>query len=259
MKIYFASSRLSLKDPESWVAGIAQAGFDGWEISMDGWFHSVADIPRKFPGIRKVLRDTGLESSVHLPFSGLNPASLNADVWNATVSQLSACIESASEIADTITLHPGYLEPNGREATSAAWNTHKEALARLGEVAERAGVCVALENMPNLEDFYCRDPYELEGFADAVSGISLTFDVGHANTNGNLDAFCRVILPRAAHLHIHDNHGKYDEHLPLGKGSIDWKKIMPKIQAEYHGKIMVVEGRNPAEGRISLDLIREWF
>ena len=99
----------------------------------------------------------------------------------------------------------------------------------------------------------------LAGFADAVSGISLTFDVGHANTNGNLDTFCKVILPRAAHMHIHDNHGKYDEHLPLGKGSIDWKRVMPKIRAEYRGKIMVVEGRNPAEGRISLDLIREWF
>ena len=218
MKIYFASSRLSLKDPESWVASIAEAGFDGWEISMDGWFHSVEDIPKKFPGIKKVLKETGLEASVHLPFSGLNPASLNTDVWSATVSQLSACIEAASEIADTITLHPGYLEPNGREATSAAWNAHREAL-----------------------------------------GISLTFDVGHANTNGNLDTFCKVILPRAAHMHIHDNHGKYDEHLPLGKGSIDWKRVMPKIRAEYRGKIMVVEGRNPAEGRISLDLIREWF
>ena len=259
MKVYFASSRLALKDPESWVAGIAEAGFDGWEVSMDGWFHDVGDIARKFPGIRKVLRDTGLESSVHLPFSGLNPASLNAGVWSATVSQLSACIEAGAEIADMIALHPGYLEPNAREAASAAWSAHKEALVRLGEAAERAGVCVALENMPNLEDFYCRDPDELAGFCDAVPGVSMTFDVGHANTNGNLDAFCKVVLPRAAHLHIHDNFGKYDEHLPLGRGAIDWQKVLPRIRKEYHGKIMVVEGRNPAEGRVSLDMIREWF
>jgi sugar phosphate isomerase/epimerase len=196
---------------------------------------------------------------VHLPFSGLNLSSLNADVWDATVNQLSVCIESASEIADVITLHPGYLEPNSREMTSAAWNNHKKALAKFDDVAECAGVCVALENMPNLEGFYCRDPHEFEDFADVTSGISMTFDVGHANTNGNLDAFCKLILPQAAHLHIHDNYGRYDEHLPLGKGSIDWKKIMSKIRTEYHGKIMVVEGRNLFEGRLSLDLIREWF
>jgi sugar phosphate isomerase/epimerase len=259
MKIYFASSRLFLKDPEDWVARIAEIGFDGWEISMDGWYHSVTDIPEKIKRSRKILQDTGIESSVHLPFSGLNLSSLNTDMWNATVSQLSACIESASEIADTITLHPGYLEPNSRNVTSVAWNHHKEALARLSDVAERVGVCVALENMPNLEDVYCRDPHELKDFTDAIPGISVTFDVGHANTNGNLDAFCKMILPQAAHLHIHDNYGKYDEHLPLGKGSINWKKIMPKIREGYHGKIMVVEGRNPAEGRISLDLIREWI
>ncbi|MDR3102535.1 MAG: sugar phosphate isomerase/epimerase [Methanocalculaceae archaeon] len=259
MKVYFASSRCSLKNPESWVAGIADAGFDGWEISMDGWFHGVGDIPRQFPSIKKMLKETGLESSVHLPFSGLNPASLNADIWNTTVSQLSACIDHAAELADTIVLHPGYLEPNGREVTSVAWNHHKKALIRLGEAAERAGVIVAIENMPNLADFYCRDPYELAGFADEVPEISITFDVGHAHTNDNLDVFCRVVLPRADHLHIHDNYGKYDEHLPLGNGSIDWKKIMPKIKAGYQGDIMVVEGRTPAEGMISLHLIQEWF
>ncbi|HJJ89490.1 MAG TPA: sugar phosphate isomerase/epimerase [Methanocorpusculum sp.] len=259
MKIYFASSQLSVKELEKRVAGIAQAGFDGWEIAMDGWFHSVIDIPKKFPTIKKILRNTGLEASVHLPFSGLNPSSLNTEIWNTTVNQLSECITSASEITDTITLHPGYLEPNGKDATFVSWNTHKEALNRIGEVAEREGVCVALENMPNFKDFYCRDPYELEGFVDAASGIAMTFDIGHANTNGNMDTFCRVILPRAAHLHIHDNYGKYDDHLPLGKGNINWKKIIPMIQKTYHGKIMVVEGRNPAEGKISLDLIKEWF
>ncbi|MDU9376808.1 hypothetical protein McpSp1_14370 [Methanocorpusculaceae archaeon Sp1] len=259
MKIYFASSRLALKNPETWVAGIADAGFDGWEISMDGWFHGVEDIAKQFPGIRRVLADTGLESSVHLPFSGLNPASLNEDIWGTTVDQLSACVSSAAEFSDMVTLHPGYLEPNGREAMSVAWNNHKEALVRLSDAAKDAGVVLCLENMPNLEDFYCRDPYELAGFADAVPGISLTFDVGHANTNQNLDAFCKLILPRARHMHIHDNYGKYDEHLPLGKGSIDWMKVLPRIKADYHGKIMVVEGRNPAEGKVSLDMLREWF
>lgn len=259
MKMYFASSRLALKNPDTWVAGIADAGFDGWEISMDGWFHGVDDIPKQFPGILRVLAATGLESSVHLPLSGLNPASLNSDIWDATVRQLCVCVEKAAEIADVVTLHPGYLEPNGREAASLAWNRQKEALARIGQAGIRAGVDVCLENMPNLEDFYCRDPYELEGFVNGVAGIGMTFDVGHANTNANLDAFCKLILPHARHLHIHDNHGKYDEHLPLGKGSIDWARVMPKIRSAYTGKIMVVEGRNPAEGKISLDLLKEWF
>ena len=259
MKIYFASSRLSLKDPATWVAGVADAGFDGWEVSMDGRFHGIPDLAVMIPEIRRVLDETGLEGSLHAPFSGLNPGSLNADIWNATVSQLTACIEAVPEISDRIVLHPGYLEPNARETSSASWQKHKEAVIRLGEVAERCGVTACLENMPDLEDFYCRDPYELEGFTDGVPGIRMTFDLGHANTNGNLDSFCQVVLPKAYHLHIHDNFGKYDEHLPLRKGSIPWDKIMPKIVRSYQGEIIVVEGRNPAEGKVSLEFLREWF
>lgn len=259
MKIYFASSRLSLKDPATWVAGIADAGFDGWEVSMDGRFHRISDLTRLMPEIRTTLNETGLEGSIHAPFSGLNPGSLNADIWNATVSQLSACIEATADISNKIVLHPGYLEPNARDNSSLSWQRHKEAIVHLGKIAEQTGVTACLENMPNLEDFYCRDPYELEGFTDDVDGVRMTLDMGHANTNGTLDQFCRIVLSKAFHLHIHDNFGKYDEHLPLGKGSIPWDTVMPTVVKKYRGDIIVVEGRNPSEGKESLEYLRKWF
>jgi sugar phosphate isomerase/epimerase len=258
MKFYFASSRLALKDQGAWVSGIADAGFDGWEVSMDGWFHGTADLPVTFPKIGKILSDTGLAGTVHAPFSGLNPASLNDDIRNASVSQILACIEQAAGITDRITVHPGYLEPNGRTDLNMAWTRQKKAMEIFGEAAETLGIAVCLENMPNLEDFYCRDPRELEGLVNGT-GMKMTFDAGHANTCGNLPGFCSLILPQAYHLHIHDNFGKYDEHLPVGKGSVDWDTVMPQIVKKYTGDIIVVEGRNPAEGKTSLDFLRGWF
>lgn len=258
MKFYFASSRLSLKDHGAWVSGIADAGFDGWEVSMDGWFHKTSDLPKTFPEIEKILADTGLEGTVHAPFSGLNPASLNDDIRKTTVTQLEACIEKAAEVTDRITVHPGYLEPNGRNLRSEAWNNHKKAVEILGMTAEKYGITACLENMPNLEDFYCRDPYELEGLIDGTN-MKMTFDAGHANTCGNLPEFCKVVLPKAHHMHIHDNHGKFDEHLSVGKGTIDWDFLMPKIVKNYAGEIIVVEGRNPTEGKLSLEFLKRWF
>lgn len=258
MKFYFASSRLSLKDHETWVSGIAEAGFDGWEVSMDGWFHGTSDLPKTFPEIEKILEKNGLEGTVHAPFSGLNPGSLNSDIWTATVTQLTACIESAAAITDRITVHPGYLEPNGREFRAEVWRNHKKAVELFSETAENFGITACLENMPNLEDFYCRDPFELDGFVEDTN-MKITFDLGHANTCGNLTEFCKIILPKAYHMHIHDNHGKFDEHLPVGKGSIDWEKVMPQIVKNYSGKIIVVEGRNPFEGRTSLEYLKRWF
>ena len=171
---------------------------------------------------------------------------------------MSVTITRAAEIADTVVIHPGYLSPVSRYDTALAWQNHKQACIRLGETAESVGVKACLENMPNLDDFFCRDPYEQDGFVDGT-GMGLTFDVGHANTNGNLNDFCKIILPNAYHLHIHDNNGVRDEHLPLSEGSIPWDKIMPKIVKEYKGKIIVVEGRNPEEGKKSLEFLKRWF
>ncbi len=255
MKFYFASSSKVWEDP-AWVSGIVDAGFDGWEISADGNYR--LDNETTFAGVKNTIKETGLDVSVHAPFSDLNPASINLPIWEETVNQLAVTIKKAAEIADKVVIHPGYLSPVSRYDTTLAWQNHKQACIRLGEAAESVGVKASLENMPNLDDFFCRDPYEQDGLVDGT-GMGIVFDVGHANTNGNLNDFCKIILPNASHLHIHDNNGVRDEHLPLGEGSIPWDKIMPKIVKEYHGDIIVVEGRNPEEGRKSLEFLKRWF
>jgi sugar phosphate isomerase/epimerase len=65
-------------------------------------------------------------------------------------------------------------------------------------------------------------------------------------------------LHRAHHIHIHDNHGQSDEHLPLGAGTINWEKVGREIAARYSGTI-VIEGRSLDEARISLAAFRRWF
>ena len=165
MKFYFASSSKVWEDP-AWVSGIVDAGFDGWEISADGNYR--LDNETTFAGVKNTIKETGLEVSVHAPFSDLNPASINLPIWEETVNQLSVTITRAAEIADTVVIHPGYLSPVSRYDTALAWQNHKQACIRLGEVAESVGVKACLENMPNLDDFFCRDPYEQDGFVDGT-------------------------------------------------------------------------------------------
>lgn len=255
MKFYFASSSKVWEDP-AWVAGIPEAGFDGWEISADGNYRLDSD--DTFSVVKKTIAEYSLPVSVHAPFSDLNPASINLPIWRETVNQLGITIDRAAELTDTVVIHPGYLSPVSRYDTTLAWQYHKQACRELGRRGESVGVRACLENMPNLDDFFCREPYELDGLVDGTA-MGVTFDVGHANTNNNLNDFCKIILKNAYHMHIHDNHGSRDEHLPLGEGSINWDKIMPKIVKEYSGEIIVVEGRNPEEGKKSLEFLKRWF
>ena len=113
-----------------------------------------------------------------------------------------------------------------------------------------------LENMIALREYLCREPGELFGMVDGIEGIGVTIDIGHAHTVGRVREFL-PFLPRASHLHIHDNHGASDEHLAIGAGTIDWDLVGPCIVRDYTG-VAVVEGRSLEEGRISLSRVQGW-
>lgn len=52
------------------------------------------------------------------------------------------------------------------------------------------------------------------------------------------------------HLHVHDNHGERDEHLPVGNGTVPWKKVVQALR-DYEGRI-VTEARSLEEGQRSV-------
>ena len=71
------------------------------------------------------------------------------------------------------------------------------------------------------------------------SNVGITLDVGHAVIAGHdpLD-FVRLLFDDLFHIHLHDNHGETDEHLPLGQGTIDYVGIVQTLkQLNYQGAI----------------------
>jgi len=107
--------------------------------------------------------------------------------------------------------------------------------------------------MPDIEKLLCRTPHELFGMAES-SGSGVAFDVGHSNTMRNTAEFLKE-KAHFTHVHIHDNRGKKDEHLELGKGTVDWGRVLPELR-DFRG-MAVVEARSLEEGRRSLEFIRK--
>ena len=254
IKPYFGSSSSVWSDIK-WVYGIEEAGYTGWEISADGNYR--LDKPEVAARVREVIETTGLEVSVHAPFADLNLASINDAIYRESIRQIMLVTEASAAFTDQVTIHPGYLSPAGKLVPQKVWGLHKAALVEIGRVSEDCGVSVTLENMPNIPDFFCRYCGELSGMVDGVDGIGCTFDFGHANTMKEIDAFLGD-LSSASHIHVHDNHGKSDEHLALGDGLMDWKKIGHAIATKYSGRV-VIEGRNIEEAAKSLQVFQEVF
>jgi len=57
-------------------------------------------------------------------------------------------------------------------------------------------------------------------------------DTGHVNcfSKADIAVWMDVLTTDLAHIHINDNHGKTDEHMPAGKGTFDFKTLTEKIE-----------------------------
>jgi sugar phosphate isomerase/epimerase len=129
----------------------------------------------------------------------------------------------------------------------------RESLRRLEAFSQELGVKVALENMP-------RSPFSMattpEALLELMDGIDVGFclDVGHANTNGNLKEFVKL-KGRIVNLHVHDNKGQTDEHLPIGGGTVDFPWLLRSL-ADYKGRY-VIESRAVDDAILSRDRLKD--
>jgi len=251
----FFSSSAKVWDDISWVYGIEEIGYSGWEIVSDGNYR--LENPACFQKIEEVLATTKLGVTVHAPYGDLNLATLNDPIWRESIRQVRTCIEYASKITNRVTIHPGYISPVGKLVPQKVWELQKEALRQIGKTAVEHSVLACLENMISTKEFLCRQPEELIGMTEGIEGIGMTFDLGHANTVGKVNDFLYYVH-RAHHIHIHDNHGMSDEHLPLGAGTINWENAGKEIASRYKGTV-VIEGRSIEEARTSLQVFRRYF
>ena len=48
--------------------------------------------------------------------------------------------------------------------------------------------------------------------------------VGHAHTNNSVKEFLQADF-QVAYYHLSDNDGRRDQHLPIGKGTIEWDQL----------------------------------
>jgi len=92
-----------------------------------------------------------------------------------------------------------------------------------------------------LENFEDEDPELLVEILQGINSpkIGCCFDVGHAHVYSPipLAQWIRVLKKHIKHIHINDNDGKRDVHLPLGKGSIPLLNVISDILEHVNDEI----------------------
>jgi len=134
------------------------------------------------------------------------------------------------------TIHTSW--PPGMFSDEEGIKWQVETLRRIVNIAKRYKINIILEPVDNEKD-------NLKNTAAILKKIPTLYfhlDIGHANLfKKDIIAFIKRLHKRLRHIHLHDNHGKKDEHLPIGKGTINFREIIKNLKKYKYGGTITLE------------------
>lgn len=222
------------------VRTLADTAVNHVEIVDDG-FHALNK--RRALKLREIGESHGLHFSVHAPFADINIASSSKCLLKTMVKRLENSIRFASILeANVWVFHPGLKTGISMFYPGVDWIQNCETAKVLYRIAEKYGVEIAIENVPEPYPFLMKSVEHFEKFYEEVDEkIGLAFDVGHANLNGQIELFLKTFPDKIVHIHAHDNSGREDEHLGVGLGTVNWKNFAELLKQNAYNKTVVVE------------------
>lgn len=179
---------------------------------------------------QNLLKDYKGTLTFHAPFKELFPSSWDALVQEVALKRFSQALEYGKELGGTTMVvhscfNPLIKEGNYRETwlenSKTFWDNF-------------LNYCVNKEIKVVMENIWDEDCTHivrlLEEFASPYFRACL--DTGHARLSSrySLEDWELMLGKYLAHVHIHDNHGFLDEHLPAGEGNIDFESFLSIIK-----------------------------
>ena len=213
---------------------IADAGFDFVDLALEPPGAWPCDAGR----IGRLLEELALAAVGHTAYY-LPIASPFAELREQARRLFERFCETFASLGvRMVNVHPDPMTPLVPLADVRLRNA--EAVAALADDADKRGVKLMVENLGR--SFSTAD--DLRPILDASDGVGFHLDVGHAHmgrgrgepnrTAGLLEEFGN----RLAHVHVHDNFGVDDLHLPLGTGTVDWAGVVGALkEADWDGTV----------------------
>ena len=168
--------------------------------------------------------------SVHGPFVGIRQTHRDHLLKEAVKKRMQMTFEMVKELKpEVLVMHSGIIGDIKRwnlldfwlEETTKFW---KEEIKKY----EKEGIKIVIENLVEEE------PHILIKLCDAVNSnyFALCLDTGHMNVFSDLSPsiWVKKMGNRLQYVHLHDNNGENDEHLPVGKGNIDFDCFFNSIK-----------------------------
>jgi len=178
--------------------------------------------------------------SIHAPFGGLlDLADPNPHHRHAAVGAILTAADGIKRLGGRlVVVHPSDIPRNGHDVQARLENIGS-CLALLADNCRQEALTLVIESpLPHLIGGH---PDEFAWLLRRVGDSArVCLDTGHTALGRNWHRFLEVADSRVIHVHAHDNHGRWDDHLPPGDGAIDWADIRRTLEAvDFDGWIML--------------------
>ncbi len=215
------------------AAAFSELGFDYLELTLDPPGAHYSTVLKTRDEILETLEARGMGIVCHLP-TFIYTADLTASIRRASVNEVLHSIDAAHKLgARKVVLHPGGVSGMGYYVVGVVRRYALECMEAAADKAGGLGIEVCVENMfPGYGLFY--EPREFIEVFERIPALGMTLDLGHANVDGGGATraleFIRRFGSRIRHLHVSDNRGKRDEHLPIHHGTVDFANIIKALR-----------------------------
>jgi len=256
----FAHHRL-----EDALAILERLGYRGVALTLDvHHLDPFTSSARAVGRIRRRLEDLGLEVAVETgarfildPLRKHQPTLMSRRGWGRRREFIERCLEVGERLgAEVVSIWSGAAEPDvGRRAGLERLASRCRALA---DAAAARGLTLGFEPEPGM--FIDR----LSGYRRLRSRVDheafgLTLDLGHLHCMGEvpIEAQLEAFADDIVHIHAEDMVCGVHEHLPFGRGDMDYREIVRTLEAiDYRGLVAVELSR---ESHRAVEAAREAF
>lgn len=166
-------------------------------------------------------RESNYIKSFHGAFIDVNPGSGDAVIREYSKKKYEeSCVTALDCGAQNVVFHSTCF-PFLRGSYIEVWaNRCAEFYCYLAEKYSKLNIFI--ENSIDI------NPEPIKKIIDMVDrkNVGVCLDMGHINySSASFEEWFDVLGDRTGYLHLSDNMGVYDDHLPIGDGTVDWNKV----------------------------------
>lgn len=209
------------------------------EIGLEG--NCLYETDREdFVALAKTLREHGLPCTLHAPFFDLSPAAFDPRIREVSRAKLRLAFALIPVFRPrSIVCHLDFEERRQGRKFDPWLEIAVETWTELGALATEHGTMLMLENT------FEQGPEAHRRILEAIDSPHLGYclDVGHvmAFAGTSWQPWLAALQPWLGQVHLHDNDGKSDAHIAIGRGVFPFQELIGHLRENGLDPLVTLE------------------